>query len=134
MQIPQLLRQQGTQVYRTLYFLRKLKSRRTFSGSAAIPAHTTATAMHFPADAGLIFLTDELTNDRFLVDTGATLSIILFLALQTPARLAPFSKEQTDNLSALGDSPKELFNSKANFLPLVFCKPLWQVPYWASTF
>ncbi len=32
--------------------------------------------MHFPANAGLIFLTDELTNDRFLVDTGATLSII----------------------------------------------------------
>jgi hypothetical protein len=32
--------------------------------------------MHFPAYAGLIFLTDELTNDRYLVDTGATLSII----------------------------------------------------------
>jgi hypothetical protein len=31
-------------------------------------------AMHFPANAGLIFLTDELTNDRYLVDTGATLS------------------------------------------------------------
>jgi hypothetical protein len=32
--------------------------------------------MHFPANAGLPVLTDELTNDRFLVDTGATLSII----------------------------------------------------------
>jgi hypothetical protein len=32
--------------------------------------------MHFPANAGLIFLTDELTNDKFLVVTGATLSII----------------------------------------------------------
>jgi hypothetical protein len=41
-----------------------------------MPAHATATAMHFPADASLIFLTDELTNDRFLVDTGAALSII----------------------------------------------------------
>jgi hypothetical protein len=40
------------------------------------PAHATATAMHFPVDACLIFLTDKLTNDRFLVDTGATLSII----------------------------------------------------------
>ncbi len=30
--------------------------------------------MHFPTNAGLIFLTDELTNDRYLVDTGATLS------------------------------------------------------------
>jgi hypothetical protein len=38
--------------------------------------HATATAMHFPANAGLIFLTDELTNDRYLVDTGATLSIV----------------------------------------------------------
>ncbi len=28
------------------------------------------------ANAGLIFLTDELTNDRYLVDTGATLSIV----------------------------------------------------------
>ncbi len=32
--------------------------------------------MHFQANAGLIFLTDELTNDRYLVDTGATLSIV----------------------------------------------------------
>jgi hypothetical protein len=32
--------------------------------------------MHFPANAGLIFLTDELTNDRYLVDTGATLSMV----------------------------------------------------------
>ncbi len=32
--------------------------------------------MHFPANAGLIFLADEFTNDRFLVETGATLSII----------------------------------------------------------
>jgi hypothetical protein len=45
-------------------------------GSATMPAHATATAMHFPADAGLIFLTDKLTNDRYLVDTGAILSII----------------------------------------------------------
>ncbi len=44
------------------------------TSSAAIPAHATATAMHFPANAGLIFLTDELTNDRYLVDSGATLS------------------------------------------------------------
>ncbi len=32
--------------------------------------------MHFPANAGLIFSTDKLTNDRYLVDTGATLSIV----------------------------------------------------------
>ncbi len=32
--------------------------------------------MHFPANAGLIYLPDEVTNDRYLVDTGATLSIV----------------------------------------------------------
>jgi hypothetical protein len=32
--------------------------------------------MHFPANAGLIFLTDKLTNDRYLVDSEATLSIV----------------------------------------------------------
>jgi hypothetical protein len=50
---------------------------RTLSSAAAILAHATATAMHFPANAGLIFLTDELTNDRCLVYTGATSSIVL---------------------------------------------------------
>jgi hypothetical protein len=32
--------------------------------------------MHFPGNAGLIFVTNKLTNDRYLVDTGATLSIV----------------------------------------------------------
>jgi hypothetical protein len=41
--------------------------------------------MHFPANAGLIFLTDELTNDRFLVDTGATLSIIPCTSNSSPS-------------------------------------------------
>ncbi len=59
-----------------LFLVRKLIRRRTPFGSAAFPTHATATAMHFPANAGLIFLTDELTNDRYLVDTGATLSIV----------------------------------------------------------
>ncbi len=72
-------------MYCTLYFLGKLECRRTSSGSAAIPAHATATAMHFPADAGLIFLTDELTNDRFLVDTGATLSNIPCISNSSPS-------------------------------------------------
>jgi hypothetical protein len=42
-------------------------------------------AMHFPANAGLIFLTDELTNDRFLVDTGATLSTIPCTSNSSPS-------------------------------------------------
>jgi hypothetical protein len=32
--------------------------------------------MHFPADAALMFLPNKLTNYRFLVHTGATLSIV----------------------------------------------------------
>jgi hypothetical protein len=59
-----------------MFLVGKLKHRRTFTGSAAIPAHTAATAMHFPENAGLIFLTDELTSDSYLVATGATLSIV----------------------------------------------------------
>jgi hypothetical protein len=57
---------------------------------AANPTHATATAMHFPANAGLTFLTDELTNDRYLVDTGATLSIVP--CNQTCSPSGPFLK------------------------------------------
>jgi hypothetical protein len=56
--------------------VRKLVCRRTIFGSVANPAHATATAMHFPTNAGPIFLTDKRTNDRYLVDTWATLSIV----------------------------------------------------------
>ncbi len=63
----------------------KLISRRTAFGSAETHTHATATAMHFPANAGLIFLTDELTNDRYLVDTGATLSIVPCSKNTTPS-------------------------------------------------
>ncbi len=59
-----------------LFLIGKLIRRWTPFGPAAFPTHATATAMHFPANAGLIFLTDELTNDKYLVDTGATLSIV----------------------------------------------------------
>jgi hypothetical protein len=45
-----------------------------------------AIAVHFPANAGLIFLTDKLTNDKFLVDSGATLSIISCSSNSTPSR------------------------------------------------
>jgi hypothetical protein len=48
-----------------------IRSQTTF-GSVAIPTHAAATAVHFLANAGLIFLTAELTNDRYLIDAGAT--------------------------------------------------------------
>ncbi len=50
--------------------------RQTPFSSAAFSTHVTPTVMHFPANAGLMFLTDKVTNDRYLVDTGATLSIV----------------------------------------------------------
>jgi hypothetical protein len=64
----------------------KLISHRTTLGSAA----TLPRQCHFPTNAGLIFLTDELTNDRYLVDTGATLSIVP--CNKIPTHLAPFSE------------------------------------------
>jgi hypothetical protein len=88
--------------------------------------------MHFPANAGLIFLTDELTNDRYLVDTGATLSIVPCNQNSSPS--GPFSKGQMGNLSPLGVSFKKLCSSTATFSHPVFCKPLWLVPFLALTF
>ncbi len=85
MQFSQLLHQQCSQVCFALYLVRKLNCRQTPSGSAAISAHVTATAMHFPANAGRIFLTDVQTNDRYLVDTGATLSIVPCRANSRPS-------------------------------------------------
>jgi hypothetical protein len=41
--------------------------------------------MLFPANARLIFLTDELTRDRYLVDTGATLIIVSCNSKTTPS-------------------------------------------------
>jgi hypothetical protein len=69
----------------TLCLVGKLVCRQTIFGSAANPAHATATAMHFPANAGLIFLTDELTNYRYLVDIGATLSIVPCNQISSPS-------------------------------------------------
>jgi hypothetical protein len=46
----------------------KTACRQTTVSSVANPTHATATAMRFPANAGLIFLTDELTNDRYRVE------------------------------------------------------------------
>jgi hypothetical protein len=82
-------------------------------------------ATHFPANADLNFLTDELTNDRYLVDTGATLSIVSCNKNSSPS--SPRIK------GADVVSLKKLCNSKANFLHPVFCKPLWLVPFWALT-
>ncbi len=71
-------------MYFTLCLVGKLKSCRTLTGSAA-STHAIATALNFPANAGLFFLTDELTHDKYLVDTGATLSIVPCTSKTTPS-------------------------------------------------
>jgi hypothetical protein len=50
-----------------------------------------ATTVHFPTNSGLIFLTDVLTNDKYLVDTRATLSIIPHNSKNKPS--GPLLKE-----------------------------------------
>ncbi len=82
----------------------------------------------------LIFLTDELNNDRYLVGTGAALTVFPCNKNSSPPGLAPFSKGQMGNPSPLGVLLKKLCNSKANFLPQPFCKPLRSAPFWALTF
>jgi hypothetical protein len=70
----------------------------------------------FPCNCWMIFLTDELTNDRYLVNTRA-----LFHVHQVPAHLVPFIKEQMGYLSPHGDSSQKLSSFKAKFLLPVFC-------------
>jgi hypothetical protein len=96
------------------------------------PTHTTATAMHFPANAGLIFLTDELTNDRYFVDTGATLSIVPCNQNSSPS--GPLLKGADGQPIHSWRFIKKLCNFKANFSHPVSCKPPWPVKFWALTF
>jgi hypothetical protein len=112
----------------------KLKSRRTFTRSAATSAHSTAMVMHFPANARLIFWTDELTKDRYLVDAGATLSIVPCTSKTNPSDRAPAQGIRWTIYPSWGYVEKKLSNSEANFSLQNFCKPLWQVPSWVIDF
>jgi hypothetical protein len=85
----------------------------------------------FPSNAGLIFLTDELTNDMYLVDSGATLSIVPCSQNSSPS--GPLLKGADGQpIPSWGFIQKTVF--KANFLHQLFCKMLWPVPLWALTF
>ncbi len=74
--------------------------------------------MHFPANAGLIFLKDELTIDRYLVDTGATLSMVLCTSNSSPS--GPLLK---------GANGLPIPNFRTNFLLPIFCKLQLRVPF-----
>ncbi len=84
-------------------------------------------AMHFPTNAGSIFLTDDLTNDRYLVDTKAT--SVLFLVHQIAAHL-----EKMGYQSPLGALFPKLSSFRTNFSLPIFCKLPLQVPFWALIF
>jgi hypothetical protein len=88
--------------------------------------------MHFPAHAGLIFLTDELTNDRFLVDTGATLSIIPYTSNSSPS--GPLLKGADRQPIPSWGFIQTTVQFQGKLFISGFCKPLEQVPFWALTF
>jgi hypothetical protein len=108
-------------MYFTLYLVKKLKSLQTLPSSA----------MLFPANAGLIFLTDELTHDRYLVGTGATLSIVPFNSKTTPS--GPLLKGADGQPIPSWGFVKKTVKFQGKLFFHSFCKLLWQVPSWAST-
>jgi hypothetical protein len=118
-------------VCKTLRLVGKLKSSRSFTGSPAMPAHATATAMHFPANAGLIFLTDYLNNDRYLVDNGATLSIIPCPSSTSPSGPLLKGVNGLPIYLLLGIHHKNCPVSRQTFYFQFFCEQLLLVPFWA---
>jgi hypothetical protein len=118
MQISQLLQQQSTQVHFPVFLVGKLKRRQNLTGLVANSAN-----------AGLIFLTKKFTNDRYLVDTGATLSIVPCTSNAGPS--GPLLKRADGQQSPIWISFKKTSNYRASFSQPGFCKPQWQVPFWA---
>ena len=83
-QVPQLLRCKGEQVCSPLQPIGKLNGPPSRPSSADSKVHA-ATAMSFPTNAGLLFLKDEISKLSFLVDTGATLSIVPHNSIVRPS-------------------------------------------------
>jgi hypothetical protein len=109
----------------------KLESRQTLTGSAATSTHATATAMRFQANAGLIFMTDELTRDKCLVDTGATLNIVPCNSKTTP--FGPLLKRADGQPIPSWGFVKKTVQFQGKLFSSQFGKPLWQVPSWVLT-
>ncbi len=107
----------------------KLKRRRTLTGLAADSTHATATAKHFPANAGFIFLTNELTNDRYLVDTGAALSIVPCIFNAGPS--GPLLKGADGPTILSWGFVSKTVQFQGKLFTAKFFKPQWQVPFWA---
>jgi hypothetical protein len=88
--------------------------------------------MHFPANAGLIFLTDKLTNDRYLVDAGATLSIVPCNQNSSPT--GPLLKGADGQPIPSWGFVQKTVQFQGKLSHPVFFKPLWLVPFWLLTF
>jgi hypothetical protein len=117
-----------------MFLVRKLICCRTTFSSATFTTHATTKAMHFPANAGLIFLTDELTNNRYLFDTGATLSIVPCNHNSGPSGPLLRGADGQPIPSWGFIKKKKMCSFKANFLHKLFCKQLWLVPSRVLTF
>jgi hypothetical protein len=107
---------------------------------AATSTHATITAMHFPPNSGLIFLTDEMTNaeylvdteptdemtnDKYLVDTEATLSIVPHIAISKP--FGPLLRGANGLPIPCWGFIMKAIQFQAKFCLPVFCKLQWQI-------
>jgi hypothetical protein len=110
-------------VHFALFLVGKLACRQTSLGSAAFTTHATATAMHFPANTGLIFLTDELTNDKYLVDTRATLSIVPCSQNSSPS--GPILKGADGQPILSWGFIQKTVQFQGKLLQQLSCKSLW---------
>jgi hypothetical protein len=111
-------------VHSALFLVGKLICCQTTFGSAVFPT--------FPANAGLIFLTDELTNDRYLVDNGATLSFVPCNHNSGPS--GPLLEGADGQPIPSWGFIKKTGQFQGKLLHQPFCKQLWLVPSWALTF
>jgi hypothetical protein len=85
----------------------------------------------FSCKCWLDFLTNELTNERYLVDTGATLSIVPCNQNSSPS--GPLLKGADGQPIPSWGFIKKTVQFQASFLHQPFCKLLWQAPFWALT-
>ena len=130
-QVSQLLRCKGEQVRPPLQPIGKLNSPPSRPSSADSKVHA-ATAMSFPTNAGLLFLKDEISKDSFLVDTGATLSIVPHNSNASPSGPIP-NGANGKPIPTWGFISKVVqFQCALSHIP--FCKPPWQAPSWALNF
>jgi hypothetical protein len=92
--------------------------------SCCYMTHDTATAMHFPPNSGLIFLTDEMTNDKYLVDTGARFSIVPHKSDSMPS--GPLLREANGLPIPSWGFIMKAIQFQGKLFTLCFCKLQWQ--------